>query len=1104
MDRQEWTNGGRNENFDSGPSIVPQLSTWPGAGESARTEVVNFSLTSDDLEDAFAIAQVGVWRWRVGSEVFQWSAEVFRMAGRDPHSFAPTLSSTLECVHPDDRTSLRETLEEPVRGAPPLEREIRIVRPDGSVCYCWAKIGYVMENDHVVALQGILLDTTGRRQSELALKAAEEQHRDIVELSPHIWWTADPAGNIVTVSGRWTAITGLPKAAALGGGLLNHLHEDDYASAKRAIDHSLAQAAPLDVKARLKCANGDLRWIRNRALPKLDAAGCILRWNGLTEDVHEQEQAAADLRECEEHHRYTLEFNPQIPWTADSLGNIADPGGRWRELVGTEPQNWASAVHPEDLARTLNCWSHSLRTGEPVDVRYRLRLINGGYRWFRARARARRSAAVQVVRWYGLLEDIDEQVIAEATLREREDWIRQAHEAAGAGLFEIDFDGGFAKLSAQSLVLHGRAPDSTAIFPGESWSELVRPEDGPRAWEAIEYAIATGETYDFTFGVPTADGTIRWINGLGRVQYNADGNRRRLLGINFDVSPKRAVEAALAQSEALNRSIVDASPDSIELISTSGEVLFANQACYSAMEMTPEIALIGRNWIDLWPAGAQPSARQALAKAVGGEIGRFVAPRATACGRAKWWDVLVSPVSSGSAEPLRLVTIARDITEQKAAEDRAHWSATHDPLTHLPNRRLLDVRIAEAVSEAEAAGEGLAVFVLDLDQFKQINDTLGHDAGDVVLRTLADRLRNAVRLHDTVARLGGDEFALILPGISDAAEATALAQELHIRLREPVIYAGASLDCRASIGASIYPQDGTSASDLLKHADIALYSAKAKRRGELLIFAPHMRAELQERVSMINIARDVLRDRRIRPFYQPKVDLRTGCVAGFEALARWSDHSGNVHLPVSIAAAFDDPDVSAAITDRMLQEIVRQMREWHDQGVEFGHVALNASAADFQRADFGEVVLRQLQKGGIDPRQLQIEVTENVFLARAADVVEKTLDLLSTQGVTIALDDFGTGYASLSHLNRFPVNVIKIDRSFVSDLNSSGHAAAIAEAVITLGRNLNLDVVAEGIESGHQAERLLDLGCPFGQGFLFSAAVPAELVPRLTSQRFEF
>jgi diguanylate cyclase (GGDEF)-like protein/PAS domain S-box-containing protein len=844
METQDWVPDHGAQFSPSGPSsdiaLGQHISPVDASGADRRDDL---KLAPEDLEEAFAIARMGVWRWRVGTSEFVWSRELFRIAGRDPKAFAPSLENTLACIHEDDREHIRARLLAAVESFDAMGREFRIIRPDGCERHCWARISPISRDGRVVAIRGVLLDLTERRLADIALQASEEHYRNTVELSPQMPWTADAAGNVLTISGRWSTITGLPEATALGTGWLQKVHDEDRPAIVAAVAEALATSAPLDIKARLQCASGELRWIRSRAYPKKDETGRVLRWYGLSEDVHEQELTLARLRESEEHYRYTVELNPQIPWTADPQGNILDAGPRWTELVGTAPQRWIEALHPDDVEATLESWSHSLRTGARVDLRYRLRGMDGAYRWFRVRAGPRYSETGAILKWYGVVEDID---------------------------------------------------------------------------------------------------------------------------------------------------------------------------------------------------------------------------------------------------------------EQKTAQDRISWSATHDALTQLPNRRLFDTKLAEGLAVSAAMGEGLALFVLDVDHFKHINDTMGHDAGDAVLRALAERLRSTVRPRDTVARLGGDEFALILPGVGTEEEAAAISDRLLERLREPVYFGGAMLDCRASIGASIYPPHGTSAGDLLKHADLALYSSKAGRRGELLIFAPHMRAELQQRVSMTNTARAAVKDDRIRAFYQPKIDLRTGRIAGYEALARWVDSTGQIHLPATIAAAFDDHDVSTALTRTMLGRIVRQMRDWAERGIDFGHVALNVSTADLQRPDFGDAILQFLRSAGIAPGWLQLEVTETVFLARGADRVERSLRTLHNDGIRIALDDFGTGYASLSHLKQFPVDIIKIDRSFVSDIRDDAQQSPIAEAVVMLGKNLGIEVVAEGIETKAQARWLLNVGCHFGQGFLFSPAVPPEELDSLT------
>jgi EAL domain-containing protein (putative c-di-GMP-specific phosphodiesterase class I) len=283
----------------------------------------------------------------------------------------------------------------------------------------------------------------------------------------------------------------------------------------------------------------------------------------------------------------------------------------------------------------------------------------------------------------------------------------------------------------------------------------------------------------------------------------------------------------------------------------------------------------------------------------------------------------------------------------------------------------------------------------------------------------------------------------------------------------------------------------------MKSGDIALAVAKAAGRGQHVTFAPEMRASLQHRTSMLNVARDALQRDCIVPHYQPKVVLATGAIAGFEALLRWRDTRGTIHGPATLAAAFEDLELAAQLSDRMIDRSVEDARHWLEAGVDFGHVAVNAAAAEFRRDDFAEGVLERLRDAGVPTGRFQLEVTESVFLGRGAEYVERALTLLSKEGVRIALDDFGTGYASLRHLNQFPVDILKIDQSFVRGMGSNAAEAAIVRTLINLGESLGIEVVAEGIEEPAQAEALRALGCHYGQGFFFSQAVSAETVPEL-------
>ena len=433
--------------------------------------------------------------------------------------------------------------------------------------------------------------------------------------------------------------------------------------------------------------------------------------------------------------------------------------------------------------------------------------------------------------------------------------------------------------------------------------------------------------------------------------------------------------------------------------------------------------------------------------------------------------------------------------ELATAEAQAAHLAFHDSLTGLPNRALFQRRLDGLTSDAEAASD-FALVLLDVDEFKLTNDTLGHDAGDTVLRAFAERLKVAVQLDDLVARLGGDEFALLLMGKSDAAELEAFSTKLLELLREPCEYQGKLIHCSASIGASNC-KSADSAQNMLKHADLALYEAKASGRGAFRLFDSGMWSDMLLRREMLSVAAAALEGDFIEPFYQPKVHLQTGEIVGFEALLRCCLPGQPPKGPECVTAAFEDATLAVKLSDRMVEGVIRDISAWRAAGLPFGHVAINAALAELRRGDFAERLLAKLKQARIPPECIQVEVTESVLLGTGIDHVERTFIELAEKGIRLALDDFGTGFASLTHLKRFPIEIIKIDRSFVRDLQVDEEDGAIVDALIGLGRALRIEVIAEGIETQPQRDFLAALGCAVGQGFLFGGAIPAARIPAL-------
>ena len=554
-------------------------------------------------------------------------------------------------------------------------------------------------------------------------------------------------------------------------------------------------------------------------------------------------------------------------------------------------------------------------------------------------------------------------------------------------------------------------------------------------------------------------------------------------------------EGELKRSDQFNRLIASANPDCVSLIGDDNVVLFANEALIESHGMNGESELVGQPCGHHLDALRRTVIDAALQKARTIGTARFTLSFPQANGEVFWFDTLISRLPVDHETPYCLLSVSRDITEKKKIEDQVQWQALHDHLTGLPNRAHFQAQLEERIA---AQGEDcFAVLMVDIDDFKLVNDTLGHDAGDTLLSTIAQRIASALRDKDFVARLAGDEFAVILNEVRSETGVTAVAQRIFDNLREPWMHDGRLADCRVSIGASIARTHSVDATELLKNADIALYAAKARGKGQLAVFQSGMKATVEKRSKQLALARQALRSDLIVPYYQPKIDLAKGNVSGFEALLRWRHARGGIQLPSTIQAAFEDMELGGEITECMLSRVLWDVSHWLDQGLDFGHVAINLTAADLRQADFATRLLTRLDTQSIPHNCLQVEVTETVFLGRSAGYVERTLQTLHDTGIKVALDDFGTGYASLSHLKQFPVDIVKIDRSFLQDLGQNPQSQAIIATVVGLGHSLNIEVVAEGIETEEQLRYLVTGGCTFGQGHLFGKAMPASRVPGL-------
>ncbi|MEK6245828.1 MAG: EAL domain-containing protein, partial [Pseudomonadota bacterium] len=482
----------------------------------------------------------------------------------------------------------------------------------------------------------------------------------------------------------------------------------------------------------------------------------------------------------------------------------------------------------------------------------------------------------------------------------------------------------------------------------------------------------------------------------------------------------------------------------------------------------------------------------------------FVLARSNADGKVTYVSHAGKPIFDDQGNFRGYRGVARDITERVRAEEELARLAHYDTLTGLPNRVLLQRRLKRAMARADRGQTLLAVIFLDLDQFKEINDSLGHAGGDAVLKEAALRLESCLRLTDTVARLGGDEFTILLEDVRSVDEISRVAGKLLGAIAERADVAGHELHLSTSIGVTVYPLDDHDADTLLRNADLAMYHAKQEGRNNVQFFSRDMSERTEKRVDLLARLRGAIARHELQLHYQPQVDIRSGHIIGVEALLRWNDPERGLVSPAQFIPLAEDTGLIVPIGEWVLREACGQAKRWLDAGLGPLAMAVNLSPRQFRQKNLVQMVAGILAETGLPPACLELEITESTMMHRAEEAAVG-LRALHALGVQISLDDFGTGYSSLAYLHRFPVHTLKVDQSFVRDIKSDRDDAAIVSTVITLARQMGLKALAEGVETEAQLSFLRARGCDSFQGYLFSRPQPAaEIEALLAHHRTQF
>ncbi|HEY0844685.1 MAG TPA: EAL domain-containing protein [Noviherbaspirillum sp.] len=649
----------------------------------------------------------------------------------------------------------------------------------------------------------------------------------------------------------------------------------------------------------------------------------------------------------------------------------------------------------------------------------------------------------------------------------------------------IDRDWTMEFASAGCHDLTGYHPDDF-IDRRVAFEDITHADDRTQVRDAIHRALAAGQRYSIEYRIVRRDGNTRWVWEHGTGSRNARGEHVALEGFIQDITLRRASEQALADAERRYRRIVENAVEGIFQSTPDKGYLAVNPALarmYGYDSPQQMIAMLRdiEHQLYLDPGRRAEFLYQMNAH---GQVINFESRVRHRNGNIIWISENARAVRDASGAIAFFEGTVVDITERKMHEAQIRHQATHDALTGLPNRNLLADRLQQTIHHACRNGSVAAVAFIDLDQFKLINDSLGHPVGDELLRTVAGRLTSCMRAADTVARQGGDEFVIVLGEQRSTETVTDTVRRIVEAVAAPLVISGLELQITCSIGISLYPADGDDAATLLRNADSAMYKAKEMGRNRFEYFAADMNRHASERLEMLNSLRQAIAHQEFVLQYQPKVHLASGKVVGAEALIRWNSVARGMVSPAHFIPLAEESGLIVAVGEWVLRTACAQNVAWQRAGYPPIPVSVNLSPRQLVRDDIVGVVADALQESGLAPEYLELEITETVVM-RDVDKSLAILKKLKALGVRISIDDFGTGYSSLNYLKRFPVDTLKIDRSFVSDIATDQDDAAIVKAVISLAHILNLRVVAEGVEEEQQRRFLMENGCDEVQGYHF-------------------